>query len=117
MFAILALATALQAMQIDTPPQPYRFPFLREYPPDVLQGPRFTAYTVKPELLNRDDVARALVHNYPAELRDNRIGGTALVWLYVDKIGRTVGALVKQTSGIPRLDTAALRVAEVIKWK
>jgi TonB family protein len=74
-------------------------------------GPCFTPYTTKPQLLNREIVQRALVQNYPPELRDRRIGGTTLVWVLVDEGGRVAKAQVKETSGHKQLDEAALRVA------
>lgn len=85
--------------------------------PDWREGPVFTPYTVKPELLNRDEVSRALVQNYPRALRDQSISGTALIWLLVDSTGVTAKARLKTTSGQPELDEAAIRVARVMKWK
>jgi TonB family protein len=79
-------------------------------------GPCFTPYTVKPELRNRDEVARALVRNYPPELRDRGVSGTTQVWIYLNEEGRVVDARVRQTSGEPKLDEAALRVARIFQF-
>lgn len=79
-------------------------------------GPCFTPYTTKPELKNRDEVARALVRNYPPELRDRGIGGTTLIWIYVDEQGHVRQARVKESSGQPTLDAAAIRVANAMRW-
>ena len=75
-------------------------------------GPRFTPYTTKPELRNRDVVVRALVSNYPPELRARKVGGTTLVWLYINEAGQVAQVRVKETSGNQQLDEAAVRVAE-----
>ena len=74
-------------------------------------APCFTPYTKKPELRNRDAVARALVQNYPEDLRDQRIGGTTLLWVLVDESGRVAKAQVKESSGHEAIDRAAIRVA------
>lgn len=79
-------------------------------------APYFTSYTSKPELINRADVQRELVRRYPKELRDNGVGGTTVVWLYIDRDGNTVRMQVKQTSGRRKIDDAALQVASVMKW-
>ena len=78
--------------------------------------PCFTPYTKKPELKNRDEVARALVHSYPPELRARGVGGTTLVWIYVDKEGNVLRAQVKESSGEPLLDAGAIRVATSMRW-
>lgn len=76
--------------------------------------PYFTPYTKKPELANRADVARALVQNYPPDLRAQGVGGTVQVWLFVNQDGVVERAQVKQTSNAPQLDDAALRVARMM---
>ncbi|HEY0305040.1 MAG TPA: TonB family protein [Longimicrobiales bacterium] len=76
------------------------------------EAPCFTPYTVKPTLRNRDAVARTLVQNYPSDLRDQKVRGTTLLWLLVDEIGHVQKAQVKQSSGVPKLDQAALQVAQ-----
>jgi hypothetical protein len=40
--------------------------------------------TVRPRLLNSRGVARALERFYPPPLRDAGIGGTVVVWFYID---------------------------------
>ena len=41
---------------------------------DISAAPRFTPFTVRPELRNRAEIARALERNYPPLLRDAGIG-------------------------------------------
>jgi protein TonB len=78
--------------------------------------PSFTPHTVRPEVTNRSEVQRALVSEYPAMLRDAQIGGTVLVWLFVDTDGRVENSKVQQTSGYPMLDAAALKVANTMRF-
>jgi protein TonB len=78
--------------------------------------PTFTPFTVAPEILNRSDVAVALNANYPEELRNAGIGGTALLFLFIDDEGRVQNIRIHQTSGFDALDQAALRVARVFEF-
>jgi TonB family protein len=83
---------------------------------DVSAAPTFTPFTVRPDIANRDEVARSLVREYPPLLRDAGIGGTAHVWFFIDETGTVARVLVNETSGHPELDEAALRVARVIQF-
>jgi protein TonB len=78
---------------------------------DLSAAPTFTPYTVSPELKNRAEVGRALERNYPPLLRDAGIGGTVLVWFFIDETGRVVKTQVNRSSGHRALDDAALLVA------
>lgn len=79
-------------------------------------GPAFTPYTVGPSLQNREEVSRALEREYPPMLRDAGIGGTVVVWLFVDEEGRVTDTQVHTTSGHERLDGAALTVAGLMRF-
>ena len=83
---------------------------------DLSAAPVFTPMTVRPELLNRAEVQRALVRNYPPLLRDAGIGGSPTVHFFIDENGRVLRRLLSQESGYPALDEAALAVAEVMKF-
>jgi len=83
---------------------------------NIEAAPVFTPYTVKPELLNRDAVSRALVRNYPPLLRDAGIGGTVLTWLLINEQGVVQRTQVKEGSGHEALDQAALKVADIMKF-
>jgi protein TonB len=83
---------------------------------DVGAGPRFLPYTVAPLVLNRDEVVRAMVREYPAVLRDAGIGGTVTVFFFVDENGLVQDRRIDQSSGIPGLDAAALEVAETFRF-
>ncbi len=80
-------------------------------------GPEFTPYTEKPEILNRAQVAEALVREYPPLLRDAGIGGTTLVWFFIDETGAVARTRLGQSSGHRELDAAALRVAQSVRFR
>ena len=82
----------------------------------ISQEPTFTPYTVRPDIMNREEVARAMQSNYPPLLRDAGIGGTATVWFFLDETGRVQNVRINGSSGHQALDEAALRVAEAIQF-
>lgn len=83
---------------------------------DIERAPVFTPYTVAPDLKNRDAVSRALVKFYPPLLRDSGIGGTVLVWFFIDEQGRVQKTDINKSSGQKALDDAALKVADVMQF-
>ncbi|MHB1168718.1 MAG: energy transducer TonB [Longimicrobiales bacterium] len=83
---------------------------------DISAAPRFTPFTVRPELRNRAEVARALERNYPPLLRDAGIGGETLVWFFIDENGRVQRTQINKSSGYDALDQAALTVAEQMQF-
>jgi TonB family protein len=122
---LLALAFLLVAAGVPacdggtTAPRPFEAPVQLEgfvSPPSTgfrAPGePTFTPFTVAPEVQNRAEVIRALEREYPPVLRDAGIGGSAVAWMHVDSNGRLVEARLRESSGFPALDEAALRVAE-----
>ena len=80
------------------------------------EAPAFTPFTVKPDIRNRLEVMRALEREYPALLRDAGIGGTVIVWFFIDDQGKVVRTLVRETSGYQALDQAALKVAGIVEF-
>ncbi len=82
----------------------------------VAAAPTFTPYTVAPRLRNREDVRRALDTFYPAIQKASGLGGTTTVWLFLDTQGSVLNTLVKQSSGQMGFDSAALRVARVMRF-
>ena len=83
---------------------------------DIGAAPVFTPYTVKPDYTNAAEVRRALEREYPPLLRDAGIGGTTVVWFFIDEQGVVQNQVVQATSGHQALDDAALRVAPVFKF-
>jgi len=80
------------------------------------EAPAFTPFTVKPDVKNREEVQRAMEREYPAILREAGIGGTVLVWFFINDEGHVIRTLVRETSGYAQLDQAALKVAEIIEF-
>ena len=83
---------------------------------DLSAAPTFTPFTVKPDIRNRPEVARALEREYPALLRDAGIGGTVDVWFFIDETGKVVRTQVDKSSGHRALDDAAIQVADIIQF-
>jgi protein TonB len=83
---------------------------------NIEAAPAFTPMTIRPELKNQDEVARALERAYPPLLRDAGIGGTTVVWFFIDEKGTVVKTQLNQTSGYDALDEAALKVANVMRF-
>jgi len=83
---------------------------------DIGAAPVFTPYTVKPDYTNAAEVRRALEREYPPLLRDAGIGGTTIVWFFIDEQGVVQNQVVQNSSGHQALDDAALRVAPVFKF-
>lgn len=77
---------------------------------DVSSQPTFTPYEVKPELRNRSEFSRALQRAYPPMLKDAGIGGTTVLWVYIDESGAVQNTRVTQSSGYEQLDQAAQQV-------
>jgi protein TonB len=94
----------------DLPPPP------SDVAADISAAPTFTPYTVAPSILNRDEVVRAMVREYPALLRDAGIGGTVRVYFFIDESGQVRDTRIDQSSGHAALDEAALAVADVYRF-
>ena len=84
--------------------------------PDPADGPVFTPFTEAPNLINREEVVAALEREYPPMLRDAGVVGTVAVWVFIDESGIATDVRVKDSSGQPALDDAALRVARVFRF-
>jgi TonB family protein len=85
--------------------------------PDLSAGPTFTPYDMPPELQNARRVQAAMERRYPARLRNDWIGGTTEVSLYVCDQGTVRAAVLRKSSGHPALDEAALEVVQTMAFK
>lgn len=83
---------------------------------DLSAAPTFTPMTVRPEILNRDEVGRILQRNYPPLLRDAGISGAPVVHFFIDENGRVVKTLLSKTSGYPAMDDVALQVGQAMRF-
>jgi TonB family protein len=76
----------------------------------------FVVSSEVPRLLNALEVQRSLERNYPPFLRDAGIGGEVTLWLLIDENGRVVDTDIRERSGHPALDEAAVKVGEIIRF-
>jgi protein TonB len=83
---------------------------------DLAAGPVFTPFTVAPSILNRDEVAEAMVKNYPPLLRSAGIGGIVRVFFFIDEDGAVEDYRIQESSGHRQLDDAALAVAGLYRF-
>lgn len=82
---------------------------------DLSAAPVFTPMTVRPEIKNRAEVIRAMEREYPPILRDAGIGGTVVVYFFVDTDGTVLRAQIHESSGHAALDEAAINVSHVYR--
>jgi TonB family protein len=112
---ITIAATTFEANPIhNLPPPP---PVSSGKSSDISDAPTFTPMTVPPELLNEPEVRQHLQKNYPPLLREAGISGVVTVWFYLDRSGRVIKTLVSVPSGFPAMDSAALQVADVMRFR
>ncbi len=83
---------------------------------DLSAAPTFTPMTVRPQLRNNSDIAKALERYYPPLLRDAGIGGTVNVWFFIDEDGKVVNTRINESSGYDAFDQAALKVADLMEF-
>lgn len=80
------------------------------------ERPAFIPFDVAPRLQNRDEVLALLERLYPRSLRNAGIGGTVLLWLFIDERGEVQETRVAESSGVPALDEVARRVASRMEF-
>lgn len=105
--------TTFEANPVEALPEP---PRRDQGEPELAAAPTFTPMTVRPRLLNADEMARLLVRYYPPLLRDAGIGGTVRVWFFIDATGYVERTLVNESSGFEAFDQAALQVADRMRF-
>lgn len=69
-----------------------------------------------PTITNRHEVERALRRRHPDDLRKRGVGGRSRVLLRVGADGRVEEAAIVESTGKPRLDRIARRVARMIRF-
>lgn len=73
--------------------------------------PTFIPYDVPPKLKNPNDIQKFLRQHYPPTLREARIEGKVILWIYIDRAGEVQRAQVQQSSGYAAMDNVALECA------
>jgi len=103
--------TTFEATSVENLPPPPK-----EKPTDISAQPTFTPYTVAPYVLNKDEVVATMMRTYPPLLRDAGIGGTVIVYFFIDETGAVQDYRVWRSSGHAQLDSAALQVADIYRF-
>jgi len=86
-------------------------PVRAERPRPEPTTPTFTPFTRRPEYADLEAARRLVERYYPPHLRQAGIGGTVMVWVFIDELGVVANSLVQQSSGRREFDEAAERVA------
>jgi TonB family protein len=79
--------------------------------------PRFVPRDEDPRAVNDREIVRMLRDRYPAGLREAGLGGTATVWLFVDREGQVTKVRMQESSGRRALDRAAMSVASSMEFE
>lgn len=69
-----------------------------------------------PRLENAEEIRALLEELYPADLKEAGKGGVVDLWIRVDEEGEVAEVRVAASSGEERLDSAAMKVAEAMRW-
>lgn len=78
--------------------------------------PAPTSYDVAPELQNPKEVQERLRAVYPDSLKRADIGGTVILWMYVNESGQVQEVRVAEGSEHPAFDSAARDVVEAMEF-
>lgn len=69
-----------------------------------------------PHVVDRSAEARLIRRHYPPDLQEQGVGGTVRLQLWVDPAGAVDHVQMREGSGIPGLDRAALQAAEELRF-
>ena len=78
--------------------------------------PTFIPYDVPPKLLNPDEIRKKLSTNYPSSLREAKVEGRVILWIFIDAEGNVLKSQVQVTSGYAKMDQVALDVANAMRF-
>jgi TonB family protein len=78
---------------------------------DVRDRPVYIARDVEPRLKNTRKIRELLRRLYPPMLREAGIGGTVVLWVFVEPDGTAGRTRVQTSSGYPPLDRTAEQIA------
>lgn len=79
--------------------------------------PTFTPYTVAPSLRDRQQALTIIENKYPRTLQNAGIGGTVVVWAFIDETGEVRNCEIHTSCGIPPLDEAALAAVREFSFR
>ena len=98
------------AVQIEVP---VRFKLQQDTP----AAPELIAYDIKPQLLNGAEVNQVLAVLYPPRLRQSKIGGRTVLWVFVGVDGHPALVRVVESSGYEEFDRAAGLASRVMEFR
>lgn len=78
--------------------------------------PSFIPRDVDPRLKNGGEIQQLLRELYPPQLKSARIGGSVVLWLFVDARGAVERTVVQRSSGYLAFDETAARVARNMEF-
>lgn len=107
------MASSVPAVEVPSLPAPAP----TEGIPGLSEYRHVNALMQKPELVNRGQIRRALLREYPRELQRDRVEGSVLVWFWIDEKGKIQHYEIRASSGHMALDTAAERVIPKMKFR
>ncbi len=81
------------------------------------ERPVFTPYTVAPSLKDRERAMRIVRDKYPKILQDAGIGGTVVVWAFIDEKGVVRNCQVHTSCGNAALDEAAVGAVKEFRFQ
>jgi TonB family protein len=80
------------------------------------EGPTFTPYTERPRIKDQREAVAIVERYYPEHLRQKGVGGTAMVWIFIDESGKVKDARIQKSSGYVELDLAAVGAARELEF-
>ena len=86
-------------------------------PADLVASQTFVVTTHLPQLMNKDEVERAVSRVYPSILRDAGVTGRTKVRLLVGEDGRVKASEIETPSGYDQFDRAALQIGPTYKFR
>lgn len=114
-----AFELAPPVVDVPAPPQPMPRPAIPR--PAEIEDPSwvppFIPHDTPPRLVNAEEVVRILQDRYPANLRDDGVGGIVLLWVFVDESGNPTKLQLRQSSGFDGLDQAAQSVGREMRFR
>jgi len=78
--------------------------------------PSFIPYDVAPRLKNPVEIQKLLQRNYPPQLREAKIQGTVVLWIYIDDRGNVLKSHVQRSSGYMAMDRVAQGCADEMEF-
>ena len=78
---------------------------------DVRDQPVYVARDIEPRLKNGSEIEILLSRLYPRMLKEAGIGGTTVLWVFIDTDGRAGECRIHKSSGYAALDDTAEQIA------